>query len=139
MAVHEAAIAEWRSRWERRFVDTCTVTRTTARGTFNETTRLYDPTTITVYSGKALVRPVNQADRVEFGLETVTMQDYLCVFPWDTALMLPGDRAVFSAAEYEPQLVGAVLLVVGAAADSWNTHRNVAARFDQGSGYADTG
>jgi len=38
-----AAIDLFRSRWASRFVDTCTIESTTARGSFNTTTGVYVP------------------------------------------------------------------------------------------------
>lgn len=64
------------------------IRRTKNRGTFNETTGLYDSDTVTetIYTGPAHISPVTyRRDRQELaGQEAVRIRQYRAVLPWDS-------------------------------------------------------
>lgn len=64
-----------------------TITRTTSKGTLNETTGLYDaPTSTVIYTGPAHFSPVTfRRDRQELGGQTaIRIRQYRAVLPWDS-------------------------------------------------------
>ena len=129
-----AAIDLFRSRWASRFVDTCTIDTTTARGSFNTTTGVYGTaTTAQAYSGGCLVRPARQQHR-DVGEQDVLLADVAVTIPHSETDIEPGDTVTVSAAVYDSQLVG-TYRVVDVEVDSWNTHRRLMCRRDMGEGH----
>ena len=118
MTLPSSVVATFRDHWTVRFIDTVTVTTTTGRGTFNETTLVYDgEATDDIYDGAALIRPfTTKGDTTLFGEQMVTGKTYSVYVPHDA---LPsGDtfpleaRVTVTAALLDPALVGNTMTVV---------------------------
>jgi hypothetical protein len=95
--VIEGILAAAQGWAEQKMLDTCTITRVTGK-TFNETTKLYVPTTITVYSGpcelKQEARAVEtasgpgQVEQIQRGILKLPIAESSAVQPGDDVLMV---------------------------------------------------
>ncbi len=126
---------EWfRTKRTSRYIDTITITDSTSRGTWNRATKQYDtPTTSTVYSGTALIRPVSATtkNRGEQGevLFTHTIQ-----VPFSVDSVAPGNIVTVTVSVYDDDLTGATLTVQSVEQDSYLTHRELHCLLSQGGG-----
>ena len=129
-----------RLEWASRFVDTVTITRTSARGTFNATTLVYDSGTAdTPYTGAALVRPLDAKGVTKiFGEQEVTGRMYAVTLPWDATaeVFQPEDIVTVDASLLDLELVGKIMRVLSDEQDSYKTRRRIVCRLDEGVGYA---
>ena len=137
MSVPSSTIDTFRNRWADRFIDTVTITRVTGRGTFNDSTGVYDSGTgDTPYTGGGLIRPMSSNDKQQFGEEQVTGAMYDVLLPFDAGTFDLEDQVTIDATLHDPDLVGAVLIVVAVVYDSYRTHTILRCRQDQGAGFA---
>lgn len=128
-----SAVTRLRLEWAERFIDTCTIARTGDRGTYNATTLQYDsPTTPSVYSGAALVRP-GSTGTTNFGEALQTHHDYEVYLPHTATGIEPEDRVTVAVAG-DADLDGQVLVVEAVYADAYVTRRMVGCRLEQGQG-----
>lgn len=126
------AITRFRSEWATRFTDSIVVTNLTDRGTFNETTLLYDaPTAPAVYTGGALIRPGGSAETVR-GEANQTSHEFEVYVPWDTDGIEPSMSVAVTSTDGD--LNGQTLIVEEVYADSYITRRMLGCRLDQGVG-----
>lgn len=133
MPVLDAAIDFFRSRWTSRFTDSCVINRTTARGTYNPTTKAYDSPTITeIYAGVCLIRPGSPGTTV-FDERLETTHDYHLFLPHTATGIEPEDRVTVNVTE-DPDLTALTLVVESVSADAFLTRRHVGLRLDQGGG-----
>jgi hypothetical protein len=109
-----ARIAQARLRAEALMVDTCTVTRQTGK-VYNQTTKGYDPTYATQYSGKCKVQTSvlvirdESAGDTEHGVEQ--WEVHLPVVGSETVQR--GDLVTVTAATYDTALAGRLFAVTG--------------------------
>ncbi len=141
MPAPSSTVTVFRAQWATRFVDTVTITRTTARGTFNTGTGQYGSgTAATPYTGEALIRPLSR-DGVTaiFGEQEVTGKLYAVTLPWDAVadVFQPEDIVTVDASLLDLELVGQVMRVLSDEHDSYKTRRRIVCRLDEGAGYAD--
>jgi hypothetical protein len=94
-------------------VDTCTITRASEPGVFNETTGQYDlASPATVYSGKCRVKPRDNADRVvQYGQEAVSFWPYVVSVPMSVTDIELDDVVTIAASALDPALVDLQLRV----------------------------
>ena len=124
MSVASDHVALFRDLWADRFTDTGTITRTAAKGTFNDVTGVYGtPTTVTVYTGGLLVRPGGSERRAEFGEELTTRGpvEVFCPYTVEAAV---GDRVTVTVSA-DPDLDGEILVIRAVVVDSYDTHRTL--------------
>lgn len=111
----ETATLSGRAAAEALMVDTCTITRSATRGTFNETTLQYDsPTTTSLYTGKCRVKPAGGqvSDRVvQFGEQAVSLWPFQVSVPISVENLAVDDLVTITASSLDPDLVGTVLRV----------------------------
>lgn len=130
MSVWTDTLSTFRSLFDAAMVDTVTVTRTTSRGTLNTTTGRYTPTTVTVHSGAALIRPAGHGT-VTFGEENLEVSRPIVLLPSSVGRIEPEDVITVTASPQNPQLVGAVLVVREVQEDSHDARAKVIADFDR--------
>lgn len=94
-------------------VDACTITRTVAGTTFDETTGAYTGGSSTaVYSGKCRVKPRDNADRVvQFGEEAVSFWPFIVSVPMSVTTIELDDMVTITASALDPALAGLSLRV----------------------------
>ena len=127
------AVTKLRAKWALRFIDTAAIVRTTGRGTYNPATLKYDsPTTPTVYSGPALVRP-GDSDTTVFGEANRTHHEFYVYLPHTATGVEPDDRATVTVPG-DTDLNGKTLIVEQIYADAYIPRRKVGCRLDQGTG-----
>lgn len=111
--------------------DTATLTRPgQGQGEFNPETGEFDPPApVVAYTGKVLVRPQNNAERiVEAGEATATVTRYDVTLPANTPVQ-NGDTLTVTACEFDAALVGTELTILDVLVDVWQVARRaVAAR-----------
>lgn len=126
---------EWfRTKRTSRYTDSITITDLTSRGTFNRATMQYDtPSTSTLYTGLALVRPVtgNVRDR---GMEGEVLYTHTVHVPFSVDGVAPGNEVSVTVSAYDDDLTGAVLTVQDVSADTLLTHRELRCVLSQGGG-----
>ncbi len=138
MTTPSSVIAELRTRWATRLIDTVTVTRTTGRGTLNTTTGLYSgATTSEIYSGDALIRPVKTTDQVNVGQQETSVVELDVFMPHDAGDFQPEDLGTIDAVTYDSDLVGKTMRVVEVEYDSYLTRTRVRCRLNIGAGFVD--
>ena len=122
----DTAIARWRSREQRLFRSTCTVTRAAAGRTFDPSTNTYTAAAAaTVYSGPCMVRRTDRSGNdTEAGEREVRLQDLEVKLPADTAVA-EGDVVTVTASP-DPALVGKTLRVTDVLSDDWQVNRRLA-------------
>ena len=136
MPAPSSTIPEFRLQWAGRFIDTVTFTRAATRGTFNETTGVYEiATPDAVYSGVCLVRPSGDAKAVDYGEESVTTILLDIFVPHDAGTFDIEDTGVIDAAIWNPDLVGRILTVVDIDVDSYHTRQRVRCLVNLGEGF----
>lgn len=81
-----------RTEWAKRFVDSCTIDRSTG-STFNETTGQNEPSTVNVYAGECLWRP-QQPRQTEYGEDSVQVARGFLFLPHDSVVLAENDVAV---------------------------------------------
>lgn len=134
MSVRDQTISVLRAEWVKSMVDSCTITRTTGRGVFNETTGSYDTPTVTqVYSGACRFRTAKDGDQIDFGQQQITEIDMVVELPY-TATGIEPDDVVTADTSVDPELTGVSMRVLAVAASSHPTHRHVALSRNLGAG-----
>ena len=137
MSVPSSTIDTFRNRWADRFIDTVTITRVTDRGTFNDSTGVYDGGAgSTIYIGGGLIRPMSSTDKQQFGEQQVTGAMYDVLLPYDAGDFQIEDTVTIDATTHDVDLVGAVMLVMSTVLDSYQTHTILRCRHDLGAGFA---
>jgi hypothetical protein len=133
------AVSTFRTHWATRFVDTITFTRLTDRGTFNPATNDYDtPSSTTVYTGGALIRPASDGDTPEnYGQTQQTTVLYDVYLPHDAGTFDLEDLGTVDASVSDTELVGQTLRVVSIEHDSYRTRTRLRCLLNLGAGYAD--
>ncbi len=118
----DAAVA-LRSHFDDAMSDTVTTARTTAAGAFNSTTLVYaSPTASAPYaSSKALVKYGNQTS-FDFGQEQANRDMFTVFTPWDTDIARD-DRVTVDVCAQDPDLVGAVLVVLAVDQSGLNSRK----------------
>ncbi len=138
MTAPGAAIGILRTHWATRFIDTVTITRVTGRGALNPSYQYDSPTTVTIYTGGALVRPITSRPPrgLEFGQGRTTVDEFEIFVPHDAGDVKPDDRVDVTAATYLPTLAGKRFIVRGVEPDSYNTKQRIIGVLDHGPGEA---
>lgn len=135
MSLASDSVTIFRSFWADRFVDTVSIDRHAADGTFNATTLVYDAaTTSNVYSGGALLRPAPVTADEELANELRTVVAFDVYLPHTATGIQPEDIVTVSASVTESDLVGQTMRVTAILPDSYNTRRHLKAELDYGSG-----
>lgn len=136
MSIASDTVALFRSEWDSRFIDTISVDAPDSGGTLNTTTLKYDGATpgANRYSGGALVRIPTGGVREEETQESRTKVAVDVYVPYSVINVEPDDVVTVSASLYEPELVGASIVVRSVEADSYNTRRLLRCELDLGSG-----
>lgn len=135
MTLATSHIDLFRNEWAERFVDACTIDRTTDRGPLNQGTLQYDsPTISNIYAGPCLVRPMARSGSPDYGQEQIARKAYEVMLPFNANGIEPQDRITITASVKETALVGAVLTAFYEQKDSWNTHRLIVAELNEGGG-----
>lgn len=136
MSAVSDAVTLFRAEWATQFVDSCTIDRTTGRGTFNTTTGGYDaPTNAQQYSGACRIRPMGEGESEKlFGQQQITEKVYTVELPYTVTSIQPDDLLTVTASTLDTSLVGVVLRVVGYGRSSYLTHRHVVAVENLGAG-----
>jgi hypothetical protein len=121
-----------RAQAESLMQDACTITRTTAGTTFNETTGQYDAgSTSTLYTGKCRVKPRDNADRVvQFGERAVSFWPYIVSVPMSVTTVELNDVITITASALDASLVGLKLRVREVLAGSHLTARRLSCEVD---------
>lgn len=140
LAMPAGIVSRFRNLWAGRLIDDITITRTTDRGNINTTTLVYDsPSTVTVYNGKALIRP-RGASQTDDGAGYETQAGLWVYVPATLSTSpLPRDTLVINTAALDQALAGATLTIVAFTVDSYATRRRIDAIFDEGTGNPDDG
>lgn len=117
-----AFIERMRTKQEALYSSTVAVTRDGGPGAIDSATASYAaPTTTTIYTGAALVRPDSDHD-VTTGETSVELSDFVVKLPVDTAVAI-GDTVTVTASTYDTGLVGVTLRVLHVDADEWQIAR----------------
>lgn len=105
--------------------DTVTITRVTGQ-TYNSTTMAYEPTTATVYTGPADVKPLDVQNReVQAGEREVALRSFDVRLPFDEpAAVVRGDLLTVTASA-DAGLVGRVLTITGVGHGGRRTARHL--------------
>jgi hypothetical protein len=120
VSLASSTVDYFRSEWETRFVDTCSVARQSGT-TFNETTGQTEPTTAAVLTdASCLVRPAT-AREIDLGEARLQEVDYDLYVPWDTDLLEAGDLVTVTSVL---DASVPVLRVLRGFADSYLTRRH---------------
>lgn len=136
MSIASDAVAQFRTLWAERFIDTIDIVRYATSGTFNTTTLQYDGgTTSTIYSGPGLLRPV-ALDPSDARLETEqrTLVRYDLFLPYTATGIQPEDRVTISSALLETDVAGVLFRVLASSVDSYATRRAIRLETDLGRG-----
>jgi len=122
VSIASDTVPTFRAQWASRFVDGATLNRTTVPGAFNDTTGQYGAgTVVPIYSGSCLIRPASRAT-ADFGQKEADVESYSIMVPHTATGARPGDRLTVDASVYDPDLVGAVLVLREIIEDSYLTH-----------------
>lgn len=97
---------------ESKMLDTCTITRVTGR-TFNETTKLYTPTIVTVYTGKCELKQEQRSlDTASGPGQVEEVQQAILKLPVAASGVQEGDSVVMNTS-LNPGIVGLKATVKG--------------------------
>jgi hypothetical protein len=115
-------IERMRDKQAELYSNTVTVTRKSAAGAFNAATASYaTPTTTTVYTGAALLRP-ERDQTADVGEVSLNVSNYLLKLPVNTAAEI-GDNVAVTASDFDDDLVGTTLRIIEVSADEWQIAR----------------
>lgn len=134
MSVVTDHVEFFRTKRTSRYTDSITITDKTSIGTWNRTTKQYDaPSTSTIYTGGALIRPKSATikDRGETG---ETLYSHIVHVPFSVDTVAPGNVVTVTVSVYDDDLTGAVLTVQDVSADTLLTHRELQCLLSQGGG-----
>lgn len=134
MSRAQTAVPFFRTQWAGRLIDTCTITRNTARGAYNDSTLTYAAaSTAQQYTGACLVRPQTQTEQ-DTGEVKVTSERVTVYVPHDTAGIEPDDVVTLDTVDLDADLAGAVFRVIEIRADSYNTVKRLICERSLGAG-----
>jgi len=122
VSIASDTVPTFRAQWASRFVDEGTLNRTTVPGAFNSSTGQYGAgTVVPIFSGACLIRPESRST-ADFGEKEADVERYSIMVPHTAIGARPGDRFTVDASVYDPDLVGAVLVLREIIEDSYLTH-----------------
>jgi hypothetical protein len=120
-----ATLAQGRAAALQLMTDKVVITRVTGQ-VYNPATMQYEPTTATVYTGPADVKPLNVGDReVQAGEREVALRTFDVRLPFDTVADLARGDLVTVTASGDASLVGRVLTVTGVGRGGRRTARHI--------------
>jgi hypothetical protein len=135
-------VAFFRTQRTDRYIDTVTITDLTSRGSWNRTTKQYGtPSTTTVYTGGALIRPAGAAvsgatgaGAVGRGKQAEVLFDFFVYLPVTATGVQVGNVVTVDATLLASDLVGVTMSVQSIENDSYETRRTLECKLSQGGG-----
>ena len=131
MSVLHDHIGVLRDYWAAEFaaVQTTVAVDRVSGTTFNDTTGQETPTTVSVYSGSALIFPMSAGDD-DYGETQAETRQYKVRVPYDESGFAPGDRVTVTSTE-DGYLDGLVMVVRNVEASVWNASRGLICEVNQ--------
>lgn len=122
MSIASDAVPVFRTFWADRFIDSGTLRRETAEGTYNASTLQIDSATVAVvFAGlECLIRPRNRNEQ-DFGEQRTDVEEYSILVPATSNGARTGDEFTVDVCTYDPYLVGKVLVIREINEDSYLT------------------
>ena len=125
MSIASDTLAFFRTEWADRLVDTCTIDRTTNKGTLNTSTGAYSAaTTSQIYSGACLWRRSGREATKRTLSDVAASSQYAVVFVPNTVVGVERDDTITITAATDPDAIG-IWQVVSAEVDAYANSREI--------------